>query len=268
MNRLTEYLIRHGVLLIFVNVFAEQLGAPIPALPTLVVAGALARDGRLSLAAISAAALIASLIADSIWFFMGRRHGQRIVQIICKVSISPSACVQETESFFERWGLRSLIVAKFIPGFSTVAPPMAGSVGAPYLSFLFFDTLGVILWAGSGIAGGLIFYKAIDRVGEFLETFGYGALAIVGVVLAVMIIAKWRKRRSFYEQLRLARISPEELMQVASDEPNTLVLDVRTISARNAQPTKIPGAVVMDVGASEDVMLDEYVNREIILYCT
>src|ERR1700741_5035890 len=118
---------QYGIPFVFVNVLLEQLGIPIPAIPTLVVAGALAADGKLSPWALAGAAFGATLMADTFWFLMGRKHGTLILKLVCKVSLSPDTCVRQTESFFERWGLRSLVIAKYIPGFSMVAPPLTGA---------------------------------------------------------------------------------------------------------------------------------------------
>ncbi len=128
MSTLIHYLVRYGVSLVFLNVFAEQIGMPVPAVPTLIVAGALARNGRMSSThTILIAAVAASLIADWIWFLLGRRYGYRILRTLCRISLSPDSCVRDTEARFERWGMKSLLFAKFVPGFSTVAPPLAGA---------------------------------------------------------------------------------------------------------------------------------------------
>ena len=127
MVRLVELVIRHGVPLVFFNVLLEQLGVPVPAVPTLIIAGALSREGRISSTHVLVASVLASLIADWIWFMLGRRYGYRILKTLCRISLSPDSCVRDTESKFERWGLKSLLFAKFVPGFSTVAPPLAGA---------------------------------------------------------------------------------------------------------------------------------------------
>src|SRR5437762_1052638 len=137
MSTLIHYLVRYGVSLVFLNVFAEQIGMPVPAVPTLIVAGALARNGWMSSThTILTSAVVASLIADWIWFLLGRRYGYRILRTLCRISLSPDSCVRETEAYFDRWGMKSLLFAKFIPGFSTVAPPIAGATRASTIEFL------------------------------------------------------------------------------------------------------------------------------------
>src|SRR5205814_5993077 len=170
MSRLIHYLVRYGVSLVFLNVFAEQIGMPVPAVPTLIVAGALARNGRMSSThTILIAAVAASLIADWIWFLLGRRYGYRILRTLCRISLSPDSCVRDTEARFERWGMKSLLFAKFVPGFSTVAPPLAGAAGRSTLAFVIYDGIGALIWAGSAVAAGRAFHRAIDRVLLALE---------------------------------------------------------------------------------------------------
>src|SRR5436190_7571134 len=191
MIRLVHYVVRYGVSLVFLNVFAEQLGAPIPAVTALVFAGALTRRGQMSSTHLLIAAVIASLIADFIWFELGRRFGYRILRTLCRISLSPDSCVRDTEARFERWGLKSLLIAKFIPGFSTVAPPLAGAARQSRLAFFVYDGLGALLWAGSAVAAGRLFFRAIDRVLLALENLGGWALLVVGSALGVVIIVKW-----------------------------------------------------------------------------
>src|SRR5256885_1476114 len=241
MSTLIHYLVRYGVSLVFLNVFAEQIGMPVPAVPTLIVAGALARNGRMSSThVILIAAVAASLIADWIWFLLGRRYGYRILRTLCRISLSPDSCVRDTETRFERWGLKSLLIAKFIPGFSTVAPPLAGASGRGTLAFIIYDGIGALIWAGAAVAAGRAFHRAIDRLLEALENLGGWALVVIGCLLAVLIAVKWAQRIHFLKQLRLARIEPHELKAMLDRGEFPIVLDVRTPGARKHNPRAIP----------------------------
>ena len=268
MQQLTEYVTRYGISLIFVNVLLEQLGLPIPAMPVLIVAGALIIERDLSAAGVLAVALVASLIADVVWFALGRRHGFRILKTLCRISLSPDSCVRQTTTTFEKWGMPSLLVAKFIPGFSTVAPPLAGAIGARMSAFLLYDGGGALLWAGAGVAIGVVFHKAIDRGLELLTSIGSRSLTFVGAALLVFIAFKYWQRRRFYRALRLARITPEDLHRLMDEGRDPVVLDVRTSSARRVDPRRIPGARVMEYSDIEAKMRDLPHDREIILYCT
>lgn len=268
MPSLTEAVTRYGLPLIFANVLAEQLGLPIPAIPTLIVAGALAVERDLSVSRVLLVALLACLIADSIWFLLGRRHGFRILKTLCRVSLSPDSCVRQTSVSFERWGMPSLLVAKFIPGFSTVAPPLAGATGARLPSFLFYDAGGSLLWSGAGVAGGMVFHRAIDRALEFLESIGSWALVLLATALALFIAYKWWQRRRFYRMLRMARISADELYRAIQNGEDPLIIDVRTGGARAADPRRIPGAIPMQLSQLDERLAQLPANREIVLYCT
>ena len=266
--RLFDLVIRHGVPLVFANVFLEQIGIPIPAVPTLIVAGALTRNGQLSSTRVLIAAILASLIADYIWFLLGRRYGYRVLQMLCRISLSPDSCVRETELRFERWGSKSLLIAKFIPGFSTVAPPLAGAAKASVVSFLAYDIAGSILWAGSAVAVGRAFHRAIGHGIDRLENLGWWALVIVSCALALFILAKWAQRRQFYSQLRMSRISVHELKDLIDKGKDPVVMDVRTVSVRNRDPRRIPAAIVTSAQEIDEVVAGLSPDDEIILYCT
>jgi membrane protein DedA with SNARE-associated domain len=269
MSKLVAYVAQYGVALVFANVLVEQIGIPVPALPTLIVAGALARDGRLSLAALLAAALVASLGADLVWYALGRRYGNRVLKTLCRVSLSPDTCVRQTEGIFERFGMTSLVVSKFITGFSTVAPPLAGAMGAKLPGFLFYDALGTILWAGGGLMLGFIFHRAIDRVLSFLESLGTGALYVLGAALVLFVLFKWLQRRRFYKALRMARITVEDLRGLFEKAPPApVVVDVRAAGERQRDPRRIPGAITLEMSGTEATLPGISPETEIVLYCT
>ncbi len=268
MSKLVAYVAQYGVLLVFANVLVEQIGIPIPALPTLIVAGALVREGRLSFAALLAAAVAASLTVDTAWYFLGRRYGHRVLKTLCRISLSPDSCVRHTEGIFEKWGMASVVAARFITGFSTVAPPLAGAMGASLPAFLFYDSLGTTLWAGTGLILGFVFHRAIDDVLGFLEGLGTGALYVLGAALALFILFKWWQRRRFYKTLRMARISVEELRSLFQSGLQPVVVDVRREGERRRDPRRIPGATTMEVSEIDAKLRGIPPEVEIVLYCT
>jgi membrane protein DedA with SNARE-associated domain len=268
LNTLVHYVVLYGIPLIFINVLAEQLGLPLPAIPTLIVAGALSRDGKMSSTHVIVAAVFASLIADYSWFLLGRYYGYRVLRTLCRISLSPDSCVRDTEASFERWGLKSLIVAKFIPGLSTVAPPLAGAVGAGAFAFLAYDTLGSLLWAGASVAAGRAFHHAIDRVLAALQNLGWGAVVFVASAIALVILVKFIQRQRFYRQLRMARVTPNELWAKLEGENPPVVLDVRAESARKHDPRRIPRALTATIADIAERLADYPPHHEIVLYCT
>ena len=268
MNKLVAYVAQYGVLLVFANVLVEQVGIPIPALPTIIVAGALVREGKLSFLGLLAAAVAASLAVDTAWYFLGRRYGHRVLKTLCRISLSPDSCVRHTEGIFEKWGMASVVAARFITGFSTVAPPLAGAMGASLPAFLFYDSLGTTLWAGTGLILGFVFHRAIDDVLGFLEGLGTGALYVLGAALVLFVLFKWWQRRRFYKTLRMARITADDLRGLFDGEPKPVVFDVRTPAERNYEPRRIPGASTMAVSELDAKLPGISPETEIVLYCT
>jgi membrane protein DedA with SNARE-associated domain len=268
MQQLAFYVSKYGLSLIFLNVFLEQIGLPIPAMPVLVVAGALAVERDLSAPRALVVAVVASLIADALWYQLGRRYGFRVLKVLCRVALSPDSCVRQTTSIFEKWGMPSLLVAKFVPGFSTVAPPLAGAINARFLPFLFYDGAGALVWAGAGVGAGMVFHRAIDRGLEFLTSIGSRAIVILAGALALFIAVKWWQRRRFYKELRMARISPSDLYRLIEEGRDPIILDVRTHGSRAANPRRIPGARLLEFSDIPEKLAGLPTDREIVLYCT
>lgn len=268
MQRLIALIIRYGTPLVCLNVFLEQIGLPIPAVPTLVLAGALSRDGKMSSTAIIAGSVMASIIADCIWFLLGRRLGFRVLKTMCRISLSPDSCVRDTEAKFDRWGMPSLLFAKFVPGFSTIAPPLAGASQHSFIEFLIYDGIGAIVWAGAAVAGGRAFHHAVDRILVYLENLGYWSVAVIGSALAIVIVVKWWQRHQFMAKLRLARITPKELNDLIEANHEPLIFDVRTASSLRRDPRRIPQALVVPGDEIPQRVTGIQRDRDIILYCT
>ncbi|MCL4809006.1 MAG: VTT domain-containing protein [Thermoanaerobaculia bacterium] len=269
MNGLAEQLARHGVLLVAGNVFFEQLGLPIPAMPFFVVAGALVAEGRLDGAVLLLAILVAALLADTLWYFLGRKYGWHVLRFLCGLSLSADTCVRETSSAYDRFGLRTLLFAKFLPGLSAVSVPVAGTLRAPFPRFLAYDAAGTLLWAGSGVGLGALFHEQVDAVLGLLRRFGAGALGILAVGLALYLAARFWRRRRTLATLRMARLTPQALADrlLAGDE-SLVVVDVRHRLSRRDVPRKVPGALVADLGELDAKLGDVPVGKDVALYCT
>lgn len=268
MNRLIALVLRHGVPLVAANVFLEQIGVPIPAVPTLMIAGALARNGQMSSTHVMFAAIFASLLADTVWFVLGRQYGYRILRLLCRISLSPDSCVRDTEANFERWGMKSLLIAKFIPGFSTVAPPLAGATNAGLFQFIVYDGIGAAFWAGSSVIVGRVFHHAIGSIVDRLQSLGGWAVVFVVSLLALFVIVKWRQRVRFIKQLRGARIQPDELKSKFEQGTVPLIVDARSAGARKRDPRHIPTAMAATPEELIERLRDADPSQEIVLYCT
>jgi membrane protein DedA with SNARE-associated domain/rhodanese-related sulfurtransferase len=236
----TEAIQRDPVSIVFVNVLLEQLGLPVPAVPTLLVAGSLAGSSGQALQMLMAAVL-ASLIADWIWYLAGRAFGYRVLSGLCRLSINPGSCVSETEARFIRWGVWSLVIAKFIPGFSTVAPPIAGSLRMPLPSFIAAAGVGAAMWAGTAILTGWLLRAEVHSAVELMTRHGIMAITVIALGLCVWLAWKlWQKYR--FEQLAaIPHITPAELMAAMESETPPLLLDFRG-DAMIAQTGPIDGA--------------------------
>ncbi len=268
MEHIVSLLTQYGLLLVFANVLLAQAGLPVPALPTLIVAGALVRDGHLSLALVLLVAVAASLLGDLPWYAAGRAAGYRILRVICRMSIEPDSCVQQTETKFERWGAPSLLFAKFVPGFSTVAPPVAGAMRLALSAFLIYSALGALLWAGVAVAMGMIFHTQVDSLIRWLSEMGSLAFAVLALAVGFYIVVKWAERWMFVRVMRMARITVDELKTLMQDAAPIVILDARSSTARKVDPRRIPGAVAVDISAPEHNAGDVSPNHHIVVYCS
>ena len=206
MQELTALVIQHGLLLVFAATLAARIGIPVPAAPFLVIAGALAAAGQLSWVFALVAAIAGNILGDGAWFLAGRKYGYRVLRLLCRISISPDSCVQQSESFITRWGGSSLLAAKFVPGVSVVAPPMAGALGMSTLSFLGFETLAAAIWALLFLGIGAAFSNQIQQVFDILSTMGVAAAVLLLVVVAGYLALRYWRRRAFRLGMEMPRI--------------------------------------------------------------
>ncbi len=261
-------LIDYRILVITANVLANQLGLPVPVLPTLIVGGALAAQGAISPTQLFAGAILACLLADSVWFLAGRIYGGGVMKLLCRISLTPDSCVSETQSRFERWGSNALIVAKFVPGLSLIAPPLAGATRMAWLRFLVYSALGSSAWVGIAILGGMLFRRQIEELMPHLADFGVAAVSVFCVLLVTYIAYKWWERMRFYSVLRMAQIEVGELAAMLATPPPPLIIDVRSPTAVQLEPRRIPGALHIPLSEVQQHLRDLPRDREIISYCT
>ena len=267
-NDLASAVSQYGLAIVFGNVFIEQIGLPIPAIPTLVVAGAFAVEGRLSMAALFAVALLACVIADVSWYVAGRIYGNRVMRMLCAISLTPDSCVSQTQERFQRWGVNALVIAKFVPGIALLAPPLAGATHVGWLRFLAFNTAGGALWVAAGLGGGMLLGEQIESLLAYGQRYGTSAIfAAIGIVVAYVAF-KWWERHRFYRMLRMARISVDELHRMMDAGETPLIVDVRSAVARTMEPRHIPGALHLPLHGFETHVKELPRDREIILYCS
>jgi membrane protein DedA with SNARE-associated domain len=264
-SHIIQFLIQHGYLLLFAWLLVEQAAVPLPSIPLLLACGALARDGKMAVHLILLYGLAACLIADNIWFQLGRRRGTKILRFICRIALEPDSCVRQTENAFLKYGMRSLLVAKFVPGLNAVAAPLAGRSGASRGRFLLFDSLGILLWVATFTGVGYIFSDQLEDVANYAMRMGSGLGVLIVGLLATWIAWKFVQRQRFLRKLAVSRITAEELRSKLVSGEDLLILDVR--GPLDDDPNPIPGAMLISVEELAKRYMEIPKDRDLILVC-
>ncbi|HVA00415.1 MAG TPA: VTT domain-containing protein [Terriglobia bacterium] len=268
MDRALEFLVHHGYAVLAIWVFAEQFGFPISSIPLLLAGGALAGSGNLGLAGVVIFPIIGSLLADSIWFEIGRRRGSRVLNLLCRISLEPDSCVRNTENLFARRGSNALVVAKFVPGLSMVAPPLAGMFGMRLTRFLMFDGAGALAYIGVFVGLGYAFSHQLEAMAEIALGLGVWLLVLLLGSLISYIAWKYLQRRSFLRKLRISRITPEDLKRKIDAGEDVAIVDLRHSIDFESDPNTIPGAFFLPSEEFEQRYTEIPRDRELILFCT
>ena len=186
---------QYGLLLVFGAVLLEQLGPPLPSGPLLIVAGALANEGRVAASSIAGVAWVAGMLGKVALYVVGGRYGRQAMGALCRLAVTPNSSIGKTDRHFERWGAALLILAEFIPGVRTLAPSLAGAEKLPATPFLLYSALGAVLWTALYLSIGLVFSKQIGRVLIVVEQSGKVAIVVIAAVIAAYVVVKWWRRR-------------------------------------------------------------------------
>ena len=267
MHQLVALLLDHGALIIFAITLAARIGAPLPASPLLVVAGSLVMAGQMSMAAALGTSIAANLIGDGAWFAAGRRYGYRVMRQLCRISLSPDSCVQQGESLITRWGGGSLIAAKFVPGVSVIAAPMAGALGMSTARFLAYEIVAAVVWTLACMALGMIFSDQIQQIFDVMASTGSLATAVLVLVLAALLAVRYWQRRRFLRELDIPRIGVDELHALMERGEAPLVIDVRSDAGTQVDARRIPGAISVQLREMDAHGAGLSPDREIVLYC-
>jgi len=262
-----NFLNTYGYLLLFAWVFVEQLGLPLPAIPALLAAGALIGNGQLNFVYVLFWTMVAALGADLIWFEIGRRKGLPILSFLCRISLERDSCVRQTKSLFVRHGANSLLIAKFIPGLSTVAPPLAGIFEMSVVRFLVFDGIGNLLWLGLPIIVGYFFR---DQMSKFETLYHTGSNYVIGIVLVALggfIAWKYWKRREFLRLLQMERVIADDLKRLLDEGTDVVILDIRHPLDFAGDPHILPRAMHIPLDELNSRHGEIPDNREIVTYC-
>jgi membrane protein DedA with SNARE-associated domain len=268
MNEIIDFVVRHGPAVLFGWVFLDQAGVPLPAVPLLLVIGALAGTGRLSLWLVISVAVAGGLAADLLWYTFGRRRGAGVLSLLCRITLEPDSCVRRTEDLFVAYRLRSLVIAKFLPGLNPLAAALSGVVKIPLGLFVLCETGGGLVWSLGWVGLGYLFSDLIEPIATAAARLGGTALTIALGALAVYVGIKYIQRQRFLRALRMARIPPEELKRMMDDGTKTMIVDLRTTVASQALPYTIPGALRINPDELERRHGEIPRDAEIVLYCT
>ena len=268
MRELIALLVDHGVLVVFAATLVARVGVPVPASPLLVVAGGMIAADRMSLAATVAASILANVLGDGAWFEAGRRWGSRVMRLLCRVSLSPDSCVRQSESLIARWGGSSLVAAKFLPGVSVVAAPMAGALAMPLPHFIAWAAVAGATWTGLYLALGAVFSDQIQQVLDIMASTGTVAAAVLLAVLAALLALRWWRRRGALRDAAMARISADDLRALIAAGRDPVIVDVRSAAGAQIDERRLPGAIALPLEEIERravAVLPR--DREIVLYC-
>jgi len=264
MHRLAEFMGNYGLLAVFINVLVEGLGLPVPSYPILIVAAAMPHHFQPIDVALTG--IIASMTADSVWFWSGRRFGGKIVGFLCKISLAPDTCVRQTSALTARFGLAALSFTKFFPGLGTMAIVLAGTAKTRIRAFLFFDLIGATIYIGVAVLLGVVFHDAVDDTLDVFARLGKWGLVALGGLLGLYLFAKWWHRRQLINQLRMDRITVDELSALIDSGQKPVIIDAQTPEGR-AWHGVIPGAIPVDIHDLESITRLLTPSSEVIVYC-
>jgi membrane protein DedA with SNARE-associated domain len=267
LNEPIQFLIEHGYLLLFAWVLIEQMGLPLPAVPLLIAAGALAGSGKLNMIMGLCLAFSAVLLADVFWYYLGRYRGNRVLRLLCRISLEPDSCVRRTEDVFARHGAHSLLIAKFVPGLNA-APSLAGIFRMPMLRFVAFDSLGAVFWVSTFVLLGYGFSDQLEWIAAYFLRWGSWLVMLLLGSLGLYIIWKYVQRQRFLRRLRIARITPRELLEKLNAGEELMIVDLRQPLDIETVPYAIPGALQMAMEELEKRHQEIPRDRDIVLYCS
>lgn len=257
-----------GIAFIFATILLDLGGLPLPAAPWLIIAGALCVEGPLRADLLLAAAVGAALIADHVWFFVGRRHGRKLLETICRISLSPDICVSRTDELLGRYGPAMLLFAKYIPGVSAVSIPTMAAIGVRYRTFLAFDVAGCVIWAGGYIGAGALFSREVDRLLDDLGLIGGGALIAIAALLITYVALKLLHRRRLVRLHDLVRITPREVGEWLDAGNDFVILDARSHVARSADPRLLPRSIVLEDPRAIESLPPALRSQTVVTFCT
>ena len=269
MREVLDFLVQHGYLVLFAWVFAEQVGVPIPAIPILLGAGVLSGLGHMNAVWAVVGSVLACLTADLLWYSLGRQRGAKVLNWLCRISLEPDSCVRRAEDVFSRYGSRTLLVTKFVPGLNLASTPMAGAIRMNLGRFVLFDSLGALLWVLVYGALGFVFRRQVEAIAAALGRVGHFMIWLVPLAAIVAYVAvRYRQRKAFLKELEIARVTPEELKEKLDRGEDIFIVDLRHPLDFLPNPYTIGAALRITPAELEQRHNEIPRDRDVILYCT
>ncbi|HZZ91898.1 MAG TPA: VTT domain-containing protein [Usitatibacter sp.] len=264
-------LIRHlfdayGTGLVFVNALLHEAGVPVPLTPTVIIAAGWYGSAE-SIVSIVAAVTLGTVAGNAIWFYAGRRYGTRVLLTLCRVSLSPDTCVAKTSGAFDKWGGMLLVVGRFIPGVSLVAPPMAGMTGMSWPRFLGLTLLGGAVWALVMALAGMALQAVLQSAIAWMYTVPASVWATPLAVLAGYIAWRLFRKRRARDLRNVPRIEPSELQAQMRSGPPPAILDVRGPVMRAADEAIVLGATNISLDALRAMDVTPLAQRRVVVFC-
>ncbi|MDQ3214551.1 MAG: VTT domain-containing protein [Pseudomonadota bacterium] len=253
--------------ILWLNTLLHELGVPVPMAPTALVAGARAVTAGVNPLILVLAIITAMTLGNAAWFAAGRRYGSAVLKLLCRVSLSPDTCVARTEGTFGRWGWSALVIGRFLPGVTLVAPPLAGALGMSWRKFLLLTVAGSALFAVVVIGAGMLLHEQIEMLLYQVSMFGREAAIVFGALLAGYVGWRWWRRRTALA-VGMPRIDVPELRALMDAREPIDLIDVRGRNATQLDQRRIPGAVVMHLDEIEAGRFTSARDRQIIVYCS
>jgi membrane protein DedA with SNARE-associated domain/rhodanese-related sulfurtransferase len=253
--------------ILWLNTLLHELGVPVPMTPTAMVSGARVVTAGISPILLVLSIVVAMTLGNAVWFAAGRRYGSAVLKLLCRISISPDTCVARTEGTFGRWGWSALVIGRFLPGVTLVAPPLAGALGMPWSKFLLLTMAGSALYGAVVVGLGMLLHAQIEAFLRQVAIYGWEAAGILALSLALYIGWRWWRRRTALA-VNIPRIDVNELRTlIEAGEPVDLI-DIRGRDANKLDQRRIPGATIMQLEEIRAGQFSGAHDRQIIVYCS